>query len=184
MESDGLCRCGCGGRTKIAPRTHTARGWVKGRPQSYLRGHAAWKDRGPRWIEDSAGCWIWQRNSNPAGYGIGSFVRYGGRHTQVAHRGVYEQLVKPIPDGMELDHLCFVPLCVNPAHMEPVTPEENLRRRRSTPQKAWEPELAKAYQMRVQGISWRKIAAKLGMTHAPLIGRVRDYCERNSLPYR
>ncbi|MEV7034630.1 HNH endonuclease signature motif containing protein [Streptomyces sp. NPDC093272] len=96
---------------------------------------------------------------------------------------MYEQHVGPIPAGMELDHLCFVTMCVNPTHMEPVTPEENLRRRRSTPQKAWDPELAKAYQMRVDGVPWRKIAADLGMTHGPLIGRVRDYCERKSLPY-
>ncbi|MEU5596690.1 HNH endonuclease signature motif containing protein [Streptomyces sp. NPDC020298] len=182
--SNGLCCCGCEGRTKIAPRTHTARGWVKGQPQPYLRGHAAWKDHGPRWIADANGCWIWQRRANRQGYAIGSFVSRGGKSTGLAHRAIYEQQVGPIPEGMELDHRCFVTMCVNPAHMEPVTSEENLRRRRSTPQKAWDPELAKAYQMRTDGMSWRKIAAELGMTHGPLIGRVRDYCERKSLPYQ
>lgn len=35
----------------------------------------------------------------------------------------------PIPDGLEIDHLCFVPNCCNPEHLEAVTPAENDRRR-------------------------------------------------------
>jgi hypothetical protein len=42
-----------------------------------------------------------------------------------AHRVAYELLVGPIPDGMHLDHLCRTPACVNPAHLEPVTPRVN-----------------------------------------------------------
>lgn len=179
-----MCACGCGSRTKLAPRTHTSRGWVKGQPQPYLRGHAAWKDSGPRWIEDANGCWVWQRRANNEGYAVGSFVSHGGKASDLAHRAIYEQRVGKIPDGMELDHLCFVTMCVNPGHMEIVTPEENLRRRRSTPQKVWDDDLAEAYRMRVNGVSWRKVAAQFGMTHAPLITRMRDYCERTGLPYR
>lgn len=184
MENSGTCGCGCGGRTKIAPRTHAARGWIKGQPQAYLRGHAAWKDSGPRWTEDENGCWIWQRRANKQGYAIGSFVSHGGKSTGLAHRAIYEQRGDSIPAGMELDHLCFVTMCVNPAHMEVVTPEENLRRRRSTPQKVWDPELAEVYRLRGENVSWRKIASQFDMTHGPLIGRMRDYCERNGLPYR
>lgn len=36
--------------------------------------------------------------------------------------------VGPIPDGLVIDHLCRNPQCVNPMHLEPVTPEENTRR--------------------------------------------------------
>jgi hypothetical protein len=43
----------------------------------------------------------------------------------------YEMLVGPVPDGLELDHLCRVPACVNPDHLEPVTHIENVRRGRS-----------------------------------------------------
>jgi hypothetical protein len=46
-----------------------------------------------------------------------------------AHRFYYEQHVGPIPEGLQLDHLCRNTRCVNPAHLEPVTGAENMRRR-------------------------------------------------------
>ena len=46
----------------------------------------------------------------------------------MAHRGVYTLLAGPIPEGMELDHLCRVPACVNPDHLEIVTHKENMKR--------------------------------------------------------
>ncbi|MGN6245142.1 MAG: HNH endonuclease signature motif containing protein [Motilibacteraceae bacterium] len=71
---------------------------------------------------NDAGCWIWQGRLVPRGdYGLWGY--------QLAHRRMYADLVGPIPDGLELDHLCRVTTCVNPAHLEPVTPAENRRRR-------------------------------------------------------
>ena len=68
-------------------------------------------------------CWIWEA-AKVRGYGA---IRVKGR-TTYAHRFAYEQLVGPIPDGLELDHLCRIPACCNPAHLEPVTHAENVRR--------------------------------------------------------
>jgi hypothetical protein len=65
-------------------------------------------------------CWAWT--------GGRSGGRYGMYRRQYAHRIAYEQLVGPIPDGLELDHLCRNTLCVNPDHLEPVTHAENTRR--------------------------------------------------------
>jgi hypothetical protein len=48
--------------------------------------------------------------------------------TKAAHRLFYEQLVGPIPDGLQLDHLCRVRHCVNPDHLEPVTQTANVLR--------------------------------------------------------
>lgn len=70
------------------------------------------------------GCWPWKGTTRDEGYGR---LSLNGRLFQ-AHRLWYEEAVGPIPDGYELDHLCRNPNCVNPKHMEPVPPEENLRR--------------------------------------------------------
>ncbi len=70
------------------------------------------------------GCWVWIAGTFPTGYG--RFFVGGVRRR--AHRIAYEALVGPVPDGLELDHLCRVRNCVNPAHLEPVTHAENMRR--------------------------------------------------------
>jgi hypothetical protein len=72
---------------------------------------------------DPNGCWLWT-GAKTRGYGSASF---DGRRYR-AHRLTYELLVGPIPEGLTLDHLCRVTACVNPAHLEPVTQKENIRR--------------------------------------------------------
>lgn len=77
----------------------------------------------------TSGCWKWTGSRNPSGYGLLGVVGASGRQTTMgAHRVAYELLVGPIPDGLEIDHLCRVRHCVNPAHLEPVTRQENMRR--------------------------------------------------------
>lgn len=72
-------------------------------------------------VDAATGCWIWQA-AKFAGrpYGI-----FNNRH---AHRVAYELFVGDIPEGLVLDHLCGNGGCVNPAHLEPVTQDENRRR--------------------------------------------------------
>ena len=45
-----------------------------------------------------------------------------------AHRCSYEFLKGEIPNGLVIDHLCRVRNCINPDHLEPVTPLENMMR--------------------------------------------------------
>lgn len=70
------------------------------------------------------GCWLWTGRTDPAGY---SRVEVAGR-TVVVHRLLYTDAVGPVPEGLDLDHLCRVRHCVNPAHLEAVTHLENCRR--------------------------------------------------------
>ena len=60
--------------------------------------------------------------------GYGQF--WDGDRLIYAHRYVYEKEVGPIPDGFHLDHLCRNTSCVNPAHLDPVTPQINSLRGR------------------------------------------------------
>ena len=73
-------------------------------------------DRGP--------CWEWLGCKTPRGYG----QYFPPRSRGYAHRFSYEFYNGSIPIGLEPDHLCRWTSCVNPAHIEPVTHSENMRR--------------------------------------------------------
>lgn len=69
------------------------------------------------------GCWVWGGGLSH-GYGA---MRFRGKNTPI-HVLTYTFYVGPIPEGLELDHLCRNPSCCNPFHLEAVTRAENMRR--------------------------------------------------------
>ena len=78
-------------------------------------------------VDKSGDCWLWQGSHGRSGtYAIPN----GPIQRTTAHRISFVLSGGSIPDGYHLDHLCRTTLCVNPAHLEPVTPAENNRRNR------------------------------------------------------
>lgn len=115
--------------------------------RQYIR-NAPPKSRQPQTLEDLlqmvfvcfSGCWFWLGGTSGdtgRGAGYGRILRPGTRRVMPAHRYVFQTFVGPIPPGFHVDHLCrmwsLIPmitrLCVNPHHLEAITPEENMRRR-------------------------------------------------------
>ncbi len=96
-----------------------------GDPQTVLKPQGDTEARFWVRVQKAAGCWLWTGDLNDRGYPTFALLH---DRTVYAHRYAYELLVGPIPEGLTLDHLCRVPACVNPDHLEPVTKAENIRR--------------------------------------------------------
>jgi len=74
-------------------------------------------------------CWLWTGCKTIGGYAqIGKGGDGGGNF--LGHRLSFVLAFGPIPEGMELDHLCNTRHCVNPLHLEAVTHAVNMRRAR------------------------------------------------------
>lgn len=131
----GCCWCGCGGQTTIATRNDPRWGHIKGEPKRWLKGHHTRKSGTDYVVDEATGCWLWQRAIN-ARTGYAQVYVPGDRTPRLAHRVYYERYVGPIPHGMAVDHVrargCAHAHCVNPAHLEAVSQQENIHRSRVT----------------------------------------------------
>ena len=157
-----LCECGCGGKTSVATRNWYSRGVLKGEHFKYIKGHSSrGLGKNSYYVEDSNGCWIWQGYSDKDGYGTIGIKN----KVKKAHRVYYEKYIGPIPEGLQLDHLCRNPSCVNPKHLEPVSAAENTRRGKGT-----KLDIGTVGKIReeVNFFSYRELAKKYGIsvTHA------------------
>lgn len=76
---------------------------------------------------DLGPCWLWTASTVKDGYGQ---FHSGGKESRTvkAHVYAYTLLVGPVPEGLQLDHLCRVRRCVNPQHLEAVTCKVNVMR--------------------------------------------------------
>jgi hypothetical protein len=79
-------------------------------------------------VVSEQGCWLWEAGKKPGGYGVYTTGTRQTKKTWNAHIYAFEFFYGPVPDGLELDHLCRIRHCVNPEHLEAVTRKINLRR--------------------------------------------------------
>ena len=124
--SDKMCGCGCGLLTYIIDYSYPKKGYVKGQPAKFRKGHKFSKIPPPK-IEDrgyKTPCHIFQGYKDRNGYG----KMKRGNKSVIAHRFYFEKAHSPIPEGLELDHLCRVRSCINPDHVEVVDRKTNSRR--------------------------------------------------------
>jgi len=72
--------------------------------------------------------WLWAGGTTTLGYG----TIWDGERNAMAHRVSWEIAHgEKIPPGLVIDHLCRLPKCVNPAHLEVVTISVNTSRGRA-----------------------------------------------------
>jgi hypothetical protein len=78
----------------------------------------------------AAPCWVWTNGKDSNGYG---FVKWAGAK-QWAHRVAFQLVNGPLIEGQQVDHLCFNPSCINPAHLRAMSHPENAGRTRRNKQ--------------------------------------------------
>lgn len=113
-----------------------ARGWcTRHYSRWYVNGTTKLKTEQDRFwskVEKTDTCWLWKTGRFSTGYGMFSVGSRLNNKCVLAHRYAYNQLYGEYPPkGMHIDHLCRIRHCVNPAHLEVVTPRENTIRGKS-----------------------------------------------------
>lgn len=181
----GICLCGCGQKTTIAPENVRSKGWIRGQPIRYLPGHNAAPYRptlaNAFWLYCEPGpaheCWLWTGPKTTLGYGYFKWQR----KEYYAHRVAYELHYGPIPrrnnpQDASILHKCDNPSCQNWAHLLLGTQADNsldmiakgrnviFRGKQNGAAKLSETDIVEIRQLREQGTSRLELAQQYNVS--------------------
>lgn len=114
----GITFCGRAGQDVITDGRPVCRGCLR------VKEKTSWQDRFWSKVNKTDYCWVWTSAINTKGYGV---FHINGK-VKYAHRLSFVLFGRVIPDGLVLDHLCRRTECVNPDHLEAVSPAVNSQR--------------------------------------------------------
>ena len=118
--------------------------------------------------EPNTGCWLWLGSVSQDGY---SQV---GKPPWSGHRIAFEVKHGPVPEGMEVDHICRVRCCVNPDHMQPLTHYDNLiKSYRKVSPNSLKTHCPKGHPLDGENLRLKKTSTRLG------VSRQCKACERD-----
>ena len=129
MANNGCKIDGCDNTTKGSRGfcgKHYQRFQKYGDPHGGIAKYADWREALEKRVRREGDCVVWTGHKNSKGYGR---VQVGGNRLRVVHHLAWEQVHGPVPEGMEIDHVCFNRACVNVDHLRVVTRSENTRHR-------------------------------------------------------
>lgn len=132
-------------------------------------------------VDKTETCWLWTANMATNGYGTYPITEYAGlrrdetgkRQEVRAHRYSWELENGPIPDGMEIDHICHTRLCVRPSHLRLATRKQNSENRQGATTRS---------KSGVRGVHWDaakgRWIARVGHNNKSIhVGRFRDLAD-------
>lgn len=125
-----------------------------------------------RIIKTPNGCWDW---TGPLrGHRYAAFM-VNGKNVMV-HRWAYETYVGPIPEDHQIDHICTNTKCVNPEHLRPMLPYENVRA-------YWREQRGycrNGHEMTPENVVWRQ-QGKVRHCRICSYWRLKRYADKNKL---
>lgn len=153
----GYCCCGCGAKVGIARKTDRNWNHFMGEPFYYLPYHYRMRSGEDYKVDPETQCWIWQHPLVPdTGYG----QIWEDNQAEQAHHTYYKKRYGRLPEGVHLHHLCERRSCVNPDHLQPLSPQKHRRAHAKLTQEA----VDFIRSCRPRGASTREFAERFGVS--------------------